>query len=153
VLQEVTAGFFNGPVWDRSERACVKLRRAIPMKASSCADVTQLLQAWTNGDHSVQDVLWPILFDELSRLARRYLKHERRNQTLQTGVLVNEVYMRLVDWKNAQWQNRAHFFGMCARIMRQILVDHARARGYQRRGGDRPIESLDEAAIVSPSRS
>src|SRR5262245_28288220 len=123
------------------------------MKDGSCPDVTQLLQAWTNGDHSVQDKLWPILFNELSRIARRCMKHERPNQTLQTGVLVNEAYMRLVDWKNARWQNRAHFFGMCARIMRQILVDHARARSYQRRGGDHRMQSLDEAAVVSPGKS
>ena len=123
------------------------------MKAASRSDVTQLLQAWTNGDQTVQDQLWPILFSELSNIARRYLRRERPNQTLQTGVLVNEAYMRLVDWKTAQWKNRAHFFGMCARIMRQILVDHARGRAYQRRGGDFQIENLDESALVSPSKS
>jgi RNA polymerase sigma factor (TIGR02999 family) len=122
------------------------------MKTVSRADVTQLLQAWTNGDHTVQDKLWPIVFAELSRLAHRYMRQERPNHTLQTGVLVNEAYMRLVNWKNAQWQSRAHFFGMCARIMRQILVDHARAHG-QRRGGHRQMETLDEAAVVSPTKS
>jgi RNA polymerase sigma factor (TIGR02999 family) len=123
------------------------------MKTVSRSDVTQLLQAWTNGDHTVQDKLWPIVFSELSRLAHRYMRQERPNHTLQTGVLVNEAYMRLVDWKHAQWQNRAHFFGMCARIMRQILVDHARAHGYHRRGGDHQVESLNEAAVVSPTKS
>jgi RNA polymerase sigma factor (TIGR02999 family) len=122
------------------------------MKPVSRPDVTQLLQAWTNGDHSVQDQLWPIVFAELSRLAHRYMRQERTSHTLQTGVLVNEAYIRLVDWKNAQWRNRAHFFGMCARIMRQILVDHARAHG-PRRGGDRQMETLDEAAVVSPAKS
>jgi RNA polymerase sigma-70 factor, ECF subfamily len=122
------------------------------MKTVSRADVTQLLQAWTNGDHTVQDKLWPIVFAELSRLAHRYMRQERPNHTLQTGVLVNEAYMRLVNWKNAQWQSRAHFFGMCARIMRQILVDDARALGYEKRGGGLRIEVLDEAVTLPPTR-
>jgi RNA polymerase sigma-70 factor (ECF subfamily) len=117
------------------------------------SDVTALLQAWSDGDRSVHDQLWPIVHDELRRLAHRQMKRERPDHTLQTNALVNEAYMRLVDWKSAQFKNRAHFFGMCARIMRQILVDYARSRGYQRRGGDAVIEPLDEAAIVSPSRS
>jgi len=122
------------------------------MKTVSGSGVTELLQAWTNGDHSVEDKLWPIVFAELSRLAHRCMRHERPNHTLQTGALVNEVYMRLVDWKKAHWQNRAHFFGMCARIMRQILVDHARSRGQRRRGA-RHMETLDEAAVVCPTKS
>ena len=81
------------------------------------------------------------------------MRRERPDHTLQTGALVNEAYMRLVDWKQAQWRNRAHFFGMCARMMRQILVDHARAHGYQKRGGGRPIATLDEAATVSSTKS
>jgi RNA polymerase sigma-70 factor (ECF subfamily) len=116
-------------------------------------DVTALLQAWSDGDRSVHDKLWPIVHDELRRLAHRQMKRERPDHTLQTNALVNEAYIRLVDWKSAQFKNRAHFFGMCARIMRQILVDYARSRGYQRRGGDAVIEPLDEAATVSPSRS
>src|SRR2546426_3489664 len=123
------------------------------MKASSRSAVTELLQAWSNGDRTVEDRLWPIVFHELNRLAHRYMRQERPDHTLQSGVLVNEAYMRLVDWKNAEWRNRAHFFGMCARIMRQILVDHARARGYEKRGGDRQRTPLDEAAIGSPAKS
>src|SRR5262245_55421035 len=115
-------------------------------------DVTMLLKAWSHGDRSVQDRLWPIVYDELKRLARRQMKGERVNHTLQTGALVNEAYMRLVDWKSAHWKNRAHFFGMCARIMRQILVDHARARRYQRRGGDCVIETFDESLLAAPAR-
>jgi RNA polymerase sigma-70 factor (ECF subfamily) len=123
------------------------------MKAIAPTDVTQLLQAWRDGDQTAQDKLWPIVFGELQRLAHRQMKQERPNHTLQTAALVNEVYVRLVGWKNASWKSRAHFYGMCARIMRQILVDYARARGYQRRGGDRPIESLDESIVGSPSKS
>jgi len=122
------------------------------MKAAQRCDVTMLLQAWSGGDRSVQDELWPIVYDELKRLARRQMKAERVNHTLQTSALVNEAYMRLVDWKSAQWENRAHFFGMCARIMRQILVDHARARRYQRRGGGCVIESFDESLFAAPAR-
>src|SRR5262245_18252887 len=121
------------------------------MKLAS--DFTTLLQAWSDGDRSVHDQLWPIVHAELRRLAHRQMSRERADHTLETNALVNEAYLRLVDWKRAQFKNRAHFFGMCARIMRQILVDYARTRGYQRRGGDAVIEPLDESAIVAPSKS
>jgi RNA polymerase sigma factor (TIGR02999 family) len=123
------------------------------MATVSRSDVTALLHAWSAGDQVAKEKLWAIVFPELGRLARRYMREERPDHTLQTGALVNEAYLRLVDWKKAEWRNRAHFFGMCARIMRQILVDHARAHGYQKRGGDRHIETLDEAATLSPTRS
>ena len=123
------------------------------MPAASRSDVTALLHAWTSGDEAARDRLWTIVFPELDRLARAYMRRERPDHTLQTGALVNEAYVRLVDWKNAHWRNRAHFFGMCARIMRQILVDHARAQHYQKRGGAQRIERLDETATVSPTRS
>ena len=119
----------------------------------SRSDVTALLQAWSAGDQLAKEKLWAIVLPELDRLARRHMRHERPNHTLQTGALVNEAYLRLVAWKRAEWRNRAHFFGMCARIMRQILVDHARAHGYQKRGGDRHLETLDETATLSPTRS
>src|SRR6516225_9340162 len=120
----------------------------------SRAEVTALLQAWSGGDESARDRLWTIVFPELNRLARAHMKRERQPHTLQTGVLVNEAYLRLVDWKKARWRSRAHFFGMCARIMRQILVDHARAQNYKKRGGGQRLEALDEsAAAVSPTRS
>ena len=121
------------------------------MKPAS--DVTTLLQAWSDGDTSVHDQLWPIVHAELRRLAHRQMIRERADHTLQSNALVNEAYMRLIDWKRAHFKNRAHFFGMCARIMRQILVDYARSRGYQRRGGGALMEPLDESAIVSPSKS
>src|SRR5262245_47248386 len=94
-----------------------------------------------------------MVFPELDRLARGYMRDERPNHTLQAAALVNEAYLRLVDWKTADWRNRAHFLGMCARIMRQILVDHRRAHGYQTRGGLQRVERLDEAAVGSPGRS
>jgi RNA polymerase sigma factor (TIGR02999 family) len=116
------------------------------------SDVTNLLRAWSAGDHSTEEKLWPLVFAELKRLARRHLAHERPNHTLQSGALVNEVYVRLADLNSPQWENRARFFAMCARMMRQILVDHARARQSQKRGGDRSRISLDEIALVSKSK-
>ena len=123
------------------------------MTLVSPSEVTTLLHAWTAGDQAAKEKLWAIVFPELDRLAHRYMREERPDHTLQTGALVNEAYLRLVDWKKAEWRNKAHFVGMCARIMRQILVDHARAHGYQKRGGDCHIDSLDEAATLSPTRS
>src|SRR5436309_5855752 len=107
------------------------------MATVSRSDVTALLHAWSSGDEAAKEKLWTIVFPELNRLARRYMRGERPNHTLQTGALVNETYLRLVDWRKAQWRNRAHFLGMCARIMRQILVDHARANAHKKRGVDR----------------
>ncbi len=116
------------------------------------SDVTSLLRAWSAGDQTTEEKLWPLVFAELKRLARRHLAHERPNHTLQSGALVNEVYVRLADLNSTQWENRARFFAMCARMMRQILVDHARARQSQKRGGDRSRISLDEIALVSESK-
>src|SRR5215471_9806009 len=116
-------------------------------------NVTALLRAWTDGDQEAQEELWAVVYPELDRLARRYMRREAGEHSLQTGALVNEAYLRLVDWKKARWRNRAHFFGMCARIMRQILVDHARSRGYQKRGGGQNALTLEESAVVSPTRA
>ena len=115
-------------------------------------DVTTLLRGWSAGDRSTEEKLWPLVFAELKRLARRHLARERPNHTLQSGALVNEVYVRLADLNNTQWENRARFFAMCARMMREVLVDHARARQSQKRGGDRSRISLDEVALVSESK-
>jgi RNA polymerase sigma factor (TIGR02999 family) len=123
------------------------------MSVPSRSNVTALLRAWTAGDQDAKEELWAVLFPELERLAHGYMRGERLEHTLQTGALVNEAYLRLVDWKNAHWRNRAHFVGMCARIMRQILVDHARAHGYQKRGGEHHLERVDEAALLAPTRS
>src|SRR6266536_3854121 len=98
-------------------------------------DVTQLLVAWGNGDQAARDALMPVVYEELHRLARRYMRRESPGHTLQTSALVNEAFLRLVDQKNVRWQNRSHFFGIAAQLMRRILVDHARSHARQKRGG------------------
>ncbi len=108
-----------------------------------------LLRAWGGGDETAFDELVPLVHEELRRLARRYMRHERPGHTLQAAALVNEAYLRLIDVNRVPWQNRAHFFAMAARVMRRILVDAARARRYQKRGGGAPKVSLDEALLVS----
>jgi RNA polymerase sigma-70 factor, ECF subfamily len=123
------------------------------MGAPSRSEVTALLRAWSAGDESAKEKLWTIVLPELGRLARRYMRHERPDHTLQTGAVVNEAYLRLIDWKNAEWRNRAHFIGMCARIMRQILVDHARAHRYRKRGGGFRIETIDDRMPLTTTRS
>lgn len=115
--------------------------------------VTQLLVAWSSGDQAARDELMPLVYEELRRLAHHYLKRERPGHTLQTSALVNEAFLRLVDQTNIQWQNRAHFFGIAARLMRQILVDYARRQRYAKRGGDAQRVQLDESIIVSPERA
>jgi len=102
---------------------------------NSSADVTQLLLAWNQGDRAALDKLMPIVYDELRRLARKQLRSEAPEHTLQATVLVNEAYIRLVDLNRVNWQNRAHFFGAAAQIIRRVLVDHARARHRLKRGG------------------
>ena len=99
---------------------------------------TDLLLAWGRGETSAFDQLVPLVHEELRRLARRYMARERRDHTLQASALVNEAYLRLIDLKQMQWQNRAHFFAMSARVMRRILVDFARARRNEKRGGGAP---------------
>src|ERR1044071_1217294 len=104
----------------------------------STRQVTELLAAWGGGDREALDELLPLVYDELRRLARRYMRGERPGNTLQTSALINEAYLRLVDQREVRWQNRAHFYGIAARLMRRILVDHARARRYQKGGGGAP---------------
>jgi RNA polymerase sigma factor (TIGR02999 family) len=111
-----------------------------------------LLRAWTEGDQSALQKLTPIVYEELHRLARRYLKGERTGHSLQTTALVNEAYMRLVDYRRMQWQDRAHFFAVSAQVMRRILVEHARRRNLKR-GAGVPHVSLEEAAVVGGSRT
>src|SRR4030095_15464478 len=123
------------------------------MEPISRVQVTELLQAGSRGDRTAEQRLWPMVYAELKSMAERRMLQERDSHTLQTNALVHEVYLRLVDWKDAQWQSRAHFFGMCARMMRQILVDHARARNYQKRGGGALLVTADDIATVSESRS
>jgi RNA polymerase sigma factor (TIGR02999 family) len=116
-------------------------------------DVTQLLLAWNDGDHVARDELMSVVYQELRRLAHHYMKRESPGHTLQTSGLVNEAFLRLVDQRDVQWRNRAHFFGIAAQMMRRILVDYARSRRYAKRGGGIPNLSLDEALIVSDERT
>jgi len=116
-------------------------------------EVTQLLVAWGDGDQSALDKLMPLVYDELHRLARRYMAQERPEHTLQTSALVNEAYVRLIDQRNVHWQNRAQFFGIAATSMRRILVSYARRRKRAKRGAGALQISLDEAAILSDERA
>jgi len=122
------------------------------MSAPLPQEVTQLLLAWTEGNQAALEKLAPQVQAELHRLAKRYMGQERPGHVLQTTALVNEAYMRLIDWKNVSWQNRAHFFGVSAQLMRRILVDFARSRDYLKRGGEARHLSLEEAAEVSHDR-
>ena len=119
------------------------------MTAPAEQGVTQLLRAWGNGDQQALERLTPLVYEELHRVAHRYMADERAGHTLQTTALVNEVYLRLVDVRGVSWQNRAHFFAICARTMRRILTDFARSRQYQKRGGEAVSVTLDDALGVS----
>src|SRR5215467_2802994 len=110
------------------------------MRPPQADQITHLLQSWSQGDESAAEKLIPLVYDHLHRLAHRYMSDERPGHTLQTTALVNEAYMRLVDSGHANWECRTHFFGVCAALMRQILVDWARSHQAQKRGGDiRPL--------------
>ena len=111
--------------------------------------ITQLLAEWSEGNQSALDELYPLVYEELHRLARRYMSRERKGHTLQTTALINEAYVRLVDQKNVHWANRSHFFAISAQIMRRILIDHARRHGYAKRGGGAQQVSLEEVALVA----
>jgi RNA polymerase sigma factor (TIGR02999 family) len=114
--------------------------------------VTQLLQRWSGGDSRALDELTPLVYSEVRKLARSYLRRERPNHTLQPTALVNEAYIRLVDQRRVQWQSRAHFFGIAAQMMRRVLVDHARMRQAEKRGSGENAVVLDEALGVSAGR-
>jgi RNA polymerase sigma factor (TIGR02999 family) len=117
------------------------------MGAPSSPQVTRLLLAWGQGEQAALEQLIPLVHAELRRIARRYMGGERRGHTLQTTALVNEAYLRLVDSQKVDWHNRAHFFAISAQLMRRVLVDYARSRGYQKRGGGAHKVTLDEALI------
>jgi len=123
------------------------------MTAPASQEITQLLLAWSDGDQAALEKLTPLVYAELRRLAKGYMFGERPGHTLQTTALINEAYMRLIDWKNVRWQGRAHFFGVAAQVMRRILVDFARARHYAKRGGAAQQVSLDEAVTIHEDRS
>jgi RNA polymerase sigma-70 factor, ECF subfamily len=120
------------------------------MQAQPTPDVTALLRAWTGGDEKALDRLLPVLYQELHRTARAYMRRERSGHTLQTTALINEVFLRLVDMHQVQYHDRVHFLTLAAQLMRRILVDHARRRGYRKRGGGERAVPLDELSIVSP---
>jgi RNA polymerase sigma factor (TIGR02999 family) len=111
--------------------------------------ITELLVKWSGGNQTALDELYPLVYDELHRLARRYMSRERKGHTLQTTALINEAYVRLVDQRNVQWANRSHFFAISAQIMRRILIDHARRHAYAKRGGGAQQVSLDETATFA----
>ncbi len=117
--------------------------------ATPSIKVTQLLIEWSNGNQAALDKLTPLVYEELHRLAHHYMSGERGGHTLQTTALINEAYLRIIDQGQVRWQNRAHFFGVSAQVMRHILVDHARRRHNAKRGGDALRVSLAEAAVVS----
>jgi len=121
--------------------------------SSSPLDVTQLLVNWNNGDQAALNQLLPLVNDELRRLARHYLRRESPGHTLQPTALVNEAYLRLIDQRQVQWQNRAHFFGIAAQLMRRILVDHARRHAYAKRGGGAIQVSFDEGMAVTEAKA
>ncbi len=122
------------------------------LMAPSREEVTDLLNDWSNGDQEALNKLMPLVYDELHRLASRYLRHERIGHTLQTTALVHEAYLKLVDQKKANWHNRVQFFAAAAKVMRHVLVDYARSRKAAKRGGDYCRLSLDEAAISSEEK-
>jgi RNA polymerase sigma-70 factor (ECF subfamily) len=116
---------------------------------SPLGEVSGLLRSWSDGDRAALDRLTPIVYDELRRLARRYMRGERPGHSLQTTALVNEAYMRLVDYKSMQWQNRAHFFAVSSQLMRRILVEHARRHNLKRGGGVQHVSFEDTAEVGS----
>ena len=126
-----------------------EIPQGLCMKAAATPNITGLLVAWGQGDRAALETLVPLVQQELHRVAARQMASERPGHLLQATALVNEVYVRLVDWKNVQWQNRAHFFGVAAGIMRRILVDTARARDRAKRGGEAIQVSLDEVPDVA----
>lgn len=120
-------------------------------QASACGEVSGLLQAWSQGDREALKKLTPIVYEELHRLARHYMRGERSGHSLQTTALVNEAYIRLTDYKRMRWENRAHFFAVSAQLMRRILVDHARRHNLKRGGGVQHV-LLEDTAVIGGER-
>ena len=119
------------------------------MSSRSSSEITGLLRAWGQGDENALQTLMPLVYDQLHVAARRYMAGERAGHTLQTTALIHETYLRLVDIRRVEWQDRAHFLAVCAQLMRRILIDFARSRGYQKRGGAAPHVDFDEKLIVT----
>ena len=123
------------------------------MKAMAADNLTGLLLEWREGDKAALDRLMPLVYDELRRIAHRYVQHERDGHTLQTSALVNEAYLRFAGQRKIDWQNRAHFFAVTAQVMRHILIDHARAHARDKRGGGAIQVSLDETAVLAEEQT
>lgn len=123
------------------------------MDEPTSGQVTPLLKQWQEGNEGALEALMPLVYNELKRLAGSYLRQERRDHTLQSAALVNEAYLRLIDQTRIQWQNKAHFFGIAAQMMRRILVDHARSHKASKRGAGVPALALDEAVVQAHSQS
>jgi RNA polymerase sigma factor (TIGR02999 family) len=123
------------------------------MKPTTSPEITSLLLAWSAGDNHAFDELVPLVYEELKRMAGRYMRGEREGHTLQASALVNEAYLKLIDSRRVHWQNRAHFFAVSAFLMRRILLDFARRNRYQKRGGGARTVTLDEGVIFSKDRS
>ena len=123
------------------------------MLMTATSGLTQLLNDWQDGDRTALDKLTPLIYDELRRIAHRYVQRERNRHTLQTTALVNEAYLRLAAQEKPGWQDRAHFFAVTATVMRHILIDHARRRHYLRHGGELKQVSLAEASVMSTERA
>ena len=122
------------------------------MQSNSPKEITRLLVAWGDGDQAALETLAPLVHSELRRLAHHYMGQERPGHTLQTSALINEAYIRLIDWKDVRWQNRAHFFAVAAQFMRRTLVDFARERQYLKRGGGAMRVTLGEADVFTVER-
>ena len=146
IARETTALARCGPLTP----GCAILRAERVLGTPSPGAVTELLRAWGDGDDSALERLTPLVEAELRRLARAYMRRERRDHTLQATALVNEAFLRLTDARRVHWQDRAHFLAISARLMRRVLVDHARSRGYRKRGGGVERVTLDEGLVASP---
>src|SRR5262245_39570155 len=123
------------------------------MAGAELSETTQLLRAWAQGDGAALQQLTPRVYDELRRIAGHFMQNERPGRTLQTTALVHEAYLRLIDVTNVDWQHRAHFFAISATMMRRILVDRARKRGAEKRGGNLPHVNLDDIADIRSARA
>jgi RNA polymerase sigma factor (TIGR02999 family) len=130
-----------------------KMLRSYPTASIVPEEITELLIDWNHGSPEALEKLLPLVETELHRIARNYMRRENPGHTLQTTALVNEAYLKLVGQREVRWQNRAHFFALASQIMRRILLDHARAQGRAKRGGDALHVNLDDVAVVSPEKS
>jgi RNA polymerase sigma-70 factor (ECF subfamily) len=138
---------------DFLSKLIISAPRCLATMGEANEDVTRLLRNWSRGDEKAASELFPIVYDELRRLARRYMSHERPDHTLQATALIHEAYVRLVGQHRREWQNRTQFFAVAAQMMRRVLVDHARKRAYQKRGGVGNVRlDVEQSALLAPER-